>query len=172
MVTERLPWSVALEDWCRRADGRVPILGVCYGHQLLGAAFGGSIADNPRGVEVGTVPVRTTAAAADDPLFAALPHEVLVQQSHTQSVLRPPRQAVVLMHNEHDACQALRHSPTTWGVQFHPEFDEHVQRAYLETRSERAGRSAQEHERLVNSLRPTPESRALLSRFARLCRSV
>jgi GMP synthase (glutamine-hydrolysing) len=171
MVTDRLPWSVALEGWCRAADGRVPLLGVCYGHQLLGAAFGGTVADNPRGVEVGTVLVHTTAAAADDPLFAELPREVLVQESHTQSVVRAPKDSVVLAHNDHDGAQALRHSPTTWGVQFHPEFDEHVQKAYLETRSERAGRSAQEHERIVSALRPTPESRALLSRFARLCHS-
>jgi GMP synthase (glutamine-hydrolysing) len=171
MVTDRLPWSVALEDWCRRADGHVPLLGVCYGHQLLGAAFGGTVADNSRGVEVGTVAVHATPAAANDPLFAGLPDPLLVQESHTQSVVRAPKGAVVLLANEHDPHQALRHSPTTWGVQFHPEFDEHVQRGYLETRGERAGRSREEHERLVNGLRPTPASRELLSRFARLCRS-
>jgi GMP synthase (glutamine-hydrolysing) len=171
MVTDRLPWSVALEDWCRRADGRVPLLGVCFGHQLLGAAFGGVVADNPHGVEVGTVAVRALPAAASDPLFAGLPDPLLVQESHTQSVVQAPRAAIVLLANEHDPHQALRYSPTTWGVQFHPEFDERVQRAYLETRGERAGRSRAEHERLVGGLQPTPASRTLLGRFAGLCRS-
>lgn len=171
MVTDREPWSVGLEDWCRRANGRVPLLGVCYGHQLLGQALGGRVADNPRGVETGTTVVHATPAARDDALVGGLPDPLLVQESHTQSVIEPPAGAVVLLANAHDPHQALRFSPTTWGVQFHPEFDAAILRGYLETRSERAGRSRAEHERLLAGLVDDRASRAVLTRFAALCRA-
>lgn len=171
MVTDREPWSVGLEHWCRRADGRVPLLGVCYGHQLLGQALGGRVADNPRGVETGTAVVHATPAARDDALVAGLPDPLFVQESHTQSVVEPPPGAVVLLANAHDPHQALRYSPTTWGVQFHPEFDAAILRGYLETREERAGRSRAEHERLLAGLVDDHASRAVLTRFAALCRA-
>src|SRR5690606_40927594 len=50
MVTDRLPWSERTAEWLRRAVAQgTPVLGVCYGHQLLAHALGGVVAANPRG---------------------------------------------------------------------------------------------------------------------------
>jgi GMP synthase (glutamine-hydrolysing) len=41
-VTERAPWMLRLEGWLRDAVTKeTPVLGVCFGHQLLGSALGG-----------------------------------------------------------------------------------------------------------------------------------
>ena len=70
-VTERAPWMLRLGDDLLRIGARgVPVLGVCFGHQLLARAAGGDVVLNPRGREIGTVRVQLTPAGRRDPLFA------------------------------------------------------------------------------------------------------
>src|SRR5690606_15947390 len=97
MVSDREPWSERSADWPRdAAHGGTPIFAICYGHQLLAHALGGEVADNPRGIEMGTVELELQGSAADDPLFTGLPARIRAQSSHVQSVLRAPAGAVVL----------------------------------------------------------------------------
>lgn len=169
MVTQREPWSLELEAWCRAAHGRLPLLGVCYGHQLLTQALGGEVADNPRGIEVGYRRLEHTADAKDDPLLFGLPDPLGVFESHTQSVVRAPDGATVLLHNDHDPHQALRLGHHTWSVQFHPEFDADITRGYLEARRALYTRKGLDVDALLAGLVDDDASRALLTRFAARC---
>jgi GMP synthase (glutamine-hydrolysing) len=170
MVSDRLPWSERAARWLREAVRRqTPILGVCYGHQLLAHALGGRVGLNPRGREIGTVRVRLAAAAASDPLLGDMPAEIEVQATHLESVLEPPPGAEVLGATELDPHHVLRFSGRAWGLQFHPEFDREIVTGYITER-----RSDLEHEgldahALVRSARDTPHGTALLRRFAALC---
>jgi GMP synthase (glutamine-hydrolysing) len=70
MVSHREPWSERTGEWLVRAVERgTPVLGICYGHQLLAHALGGQVGRNPRGREIGTVEVRGLATAPRDPLL-------------------------------------------------------------------------------------------------------
>ena len=58
MVSEREPWSERAAEWLREVAQRgIPLLGICYGHQLLAHALGGRVGANPQGREIGTVEV-------------------------------------------------------------------------------------------------------------------
>lgn len=165
MVSERLPWSERSADWLRNAaQAGLPMLGVCYGHQLLAHAFGGHVDYNPRGLEIGTVEIQRLAVAADDALFAALPPRFRAHSTHLQSVLTPPATAVVLARSALDDCQALRYAPNLWSVQFHPEFGVAHMRGYLREEDNNTVGA----ELAAASVGASPQGRALLRRFARI----
>ena len=168
MVTDREPWSEATADWLRRAHARgLPLLGICYGHQLIAHALGGEVGWNPRGREMGTVPVHLHPEAAADPLFRALPAEFPAQTTHLQTVLAPPPGAVVLARSALDDCQGFRVGERTWGLQFHPEFGVVHMRGYIAARREALRREGHCPFRMLESVRPAPQARGVLRRFVR-----
>ena len=136
-VTERAPWMLQLGgDLLRVASGGTPVLGVCFGHQLLAKAAGGEVIQNPRGREIGTVSVQLTEAGKRDPLFAWAggSAEIEVQATHTDAVDPLPPAAVLLASNENCAAQAYRLSETVAGVQFHPELSVEAMRDLILSR--------------------------------------
>jgi GMP synthase (glutamine-hydrolysing) len=168
MVTDREPWSEATADWLRKAiDRGLPMLGICYGHQLMAQALGGEVAWNPLGREMGTVAVRLHAEAAADPLFGGLPTEFPAQTTHLQTVLAAPPGAVVLARSTLDGCQAFRFGERAWGLQFHPEFGVVHMRGYIQARREALQREGHCHARMLESVRPAPVARTVLRRFVR-----
>ncbi|WP_017346348.1 glutamine amidotransferase [Pantoea sp. A4] len=127
MVTDHAEWSERTAAWVRAAvDAKLPLLGVCYGHQLMAYALGGKVDDNPHGWERGLLPLVSAPAIQQDPLLAAFPAQFSAWLSHRQSVLVPPSNATVLAASASDGCQILRYSPQALSVQFHPEFDRRI----------------------------------------------
>jgi GMP synthase (glutamine-hydrolysing) len=166
MVTERADWSERSAAWLAAAAGAGrPVFGICYGHQLLAHALGGTVDWNPRGREMGTVPLTLRAEAGHDPLFGGLPASFDVHATHLQSVLAPPPQAQVLATSERDDCQAFRWGEAAWGVQFHPEFNAGVMRSYINARSAALADEGSCHRRLLDAVRPAPTARRILHRF-------
>ncbi|MEC4768092.1 glutamine amidotransferase [Halomonas sp. CUBES01] len=166
MVSEAPPWSEALKPWLRQAlADEVPMLGVCYGHQLMAAAFDGISDYHPAGRESGTHAVRLTRAGQEDPLFGQLPACFPAHLTHAQSVMQLPPDTTILAHNSHDAHQALRYGARQWSVQFHPEFTAPVMRAYLERQKAALRDQGDDPEALLLGVGDTPEASSLLRRF-------
>jgi GMP synthase (glutamine-hydrolysing) len=169
MVTDREPWSEKLADWLGRIVARdIPVLGICFGHQLLAHALGGTVGFHPAGGEFGTVAVRLLPGGGDDPLLGGLPAVFPAQVFHRQSVLRLPPGARALAASSRESHQAVRFAPRAWGVQFHPEFDDAVTAAYLDFDSERLIREGFDPAALRADLCLTPVAATLLQRFRRL----
>ncbi|MBW3627787.1 MAG: aminodeoxychorismate/anthranilate synthase component II [Gemmatimonadetes bacterium] len=108
----------------RRMGQTTPILGVCLGHQSIGAAYGGRIVRAQRLMHGKTSPIRHDARG----IFAGIPTPFTVARYHSlviepESV--PAELEVVATTNEpgfEDEIQAVRHREyPVWGVQFHPE---------------------------------------------------
>lgn len=171
MVTERADWSEASAHWLHAAAAKgLPVLGICFGHQLLAHAFGGRVGFNPRGREMGTVEVALEPAAAADPLFRRLPQRFAAHATHLQTVLEPPPGAVRLARSAGDEWQAFRIGDAVWGVQFHPEFGTRAMRAYIAARAGVLREEGAEPRLLHAAVRATPWARSLLPSFVRLLR--
>ncbi|PLX98265.1 MAG: GMP synthase [Desulfuromonas sp.] len=166
MVTDHLPWSEETADWLRQAHNRIPILGICYGHQLLGYALGGRVADNPEGREMGTMSIRFTAAAAADRLLSILPESIQAQTSHQQSLIELPPQAILLGQSEREPHHAFRIGQASWGVQFHPEFDADITRTYIDFCAELLQAEGQNPATLKAECRESGAGHLLLQGFA------
>ena len=160
-VTDPEPRIAATAAWLRDNLGARPVLGVCFGCQLLAVATGGRVGRNPAGPEVGTWPLRRTAAGRRDPLFSVLPDAFAAHESHFDAVLEPPPGAVRLAGGARTAWQAFRLDTAghpAWGVQFHPEM----------TAARGADLARALGARPAPPYRDTPQGRRLLARFAAL----
>ena len=112
------PWISSSVEWVAdAADAGLPVLGVCFGHQLLAAALGGRVASMD-GYEIGYNEVHHH---ADGGLFDGIDRTFTVFTTHGDTVVELPPDATELAANEHGV-QAFR-AGNCWGVQFHPEYD-------------------------------------------------
>jgi GMP synthase (glutamine-hydrolysing) len=131
-VPNREPWMLTTEAWLRDVVPLgTPVFGICFGHQILAQALGGEVIKNPRGREIGT---RLIEHATDDILFDGVPSPFEANATHLDTVARLPSGATCLARSPLDDYQAIRFSPTCYGVQFHPEMDAEVMRGYIEAR--------------------------------------
>lgn len=172
MITDEADWSVRTEAWLARVfEARIPILGICYGHQMLARIAGGHVDWNPNGREIGTVDVKLCGAANEDQLFQELPACLDVQTTHSQSVVELPPGAIHLASNAHDSHQAFSLGDSAWGVQFHPEFDADVLRGYLEERRESIASEGIDVDARLEATRDSDHGERLLLSFEALVRS-
>jgi anthranilate synthase/aminodeoxychorismate synthase-like glutamine amidotransferase len=103
----------------RHFTGAIPILGVCLGHQCLGAVFGGSVVRAPRLMHGKTSPIYHHGSD----LFHSLPSPFNAARYHSLIVEEPvPESLEVQAFTKEGEVMALKHKEhPTFGVQFHPE---------------------------------------------------
>ena len=168
MVTDGAPWMEQVCGWLRKlVDEGVPILAICYGHQLLAHALGGEVGYHPEGREVGTVTVRCHSSVRQDPLFRVLPDIFPAQSSHAQSVLALPPNTVTLASSDFEPVHAFRVGDNAWGVQFHPEFTEAVMRCYVYKQRDELAEQGRDADRVAGAVTPSPAG-DMLEQFAGL----
>jgi GMP synthase (glutamine-hydrolysing) len=168
MVTERAPWSENTAGWIRNAmDVDLPLLGVCYGHQLISHALGGRVDYLPGGREIGTVAIELLPDAAQDPLTTHVQPVFRAHATHEQSVLELPKEATVLARSERDSHHLVRYGRNAISVQFHPEFNADVMRAYITRKHHDMRREGFDPHRTFQQVAATPIARRLLKMFSR-----
>jgi anthranilate synthase/aminodeoxychorismate synthase-like glutamine amidotransferase len=107
-------------DLIRRAAGRIPVLGVCLGHQALGQAFGGEVRRAPKLMHGKTSQIhhdgRSVFAGLPDPFTATRYHSLVVERGSV------PESLEISAWTDDGIVMGLRHREYPLeGVQFHPE---------------------------------------------------
>ena len=99
-------------------DSKAPILGVCFGHQLVAHAFGAQVVRDGRHV----LEMVKTTVLKEDPLFDGLPRSLMLTESRYEVVKSLPEGFTLLARSATSRIATMKHrSRLLYGVQFHPE---------------------------------------------------
>jgi len=168
-VPERADWMLRTEGWLRDVVGAgTPTFGICFGHQLLAQALGGEVLKNPRGREMGTVRVELLGT---DPLLEGVSVDgsaaFEANSTHVDTVRRLPPGAVALARSRLDDHQVIRFSVSCYGVQFHPEIDAEIMRAYIASRRDVLAGEGFDVDATLGGVTEAPLARSTLRNFVR-----
>lgn len=164
-VTEALPWKDTVSAYLRQlVKADVPVLGICFGHQLLAHALGGRVSRNPNGREMGSA---LLTLLEDDAVLGAR-GSFSVNNTHVDSVIELPPGARVLARTSLEPHAALRFGPSAWGVQFHPEIDAETLGDYFAARRPTLLAEGFDVDAGERALRDAPEATRLITRFLSL----
>jgi GMP synthase (glutamine-hydrolysing) len=100
-------------------EARVPVLGICFGHQLIGKSFGSEVVNTGKQTQ-GYIEHETI---LDDPLFSSLPRKMSLYESHYEVVTSPPRAFTLLAKSPTSPVAAFKKG-SMYGIQFHPEVND------------------------------------------------
>ena len=147
------PWVSPLCSFLRLCVSQsVPVLGVCFGHQVLAHAMGGQVS-RAASPEVGWVEIRKM---DDGGLLSSLPDAFHCFVSHEDEVSRLPPRAKLLARSEACAVQAFQlDSAPAWGVQFHPEMSREESERLVRWRADRHPELRMEPEQVIAAARVT-----------------
>lgn len=133
-VYDRTPWMDPLRAFVRAAFGaETPMVGVCFGHQIIADAMGGDVRKSDKGWGVGR---HTYEVLEHRPWMAGAGASVSLAVSHQDQVIKPPAGAVTLARSAHtDHAMLVYQAAPVMSVQGHPEFgDEFVAALYAARR--------------------------------------
>jgi GMP synthase (glutamine-hydrolysing) len=137
-VYEDEDWIDATREWVRAAveEHGLPALGVCWGHQLLADALGGTVVDMGE-YEIGYREIERVEAGEgddEDPVLAGLPASFTAFTTHSDVVAELPPGAEETATNEYGN-HGFRLGDA-FGVQFHPEYDQATAASVTEGKDE------------------------------------
>jgi len=127
-VNDDLSWIRDLEGFVRKvADAGVPFVGICFGHQLIAKALGGSVVRSDHGWGIGVQEVEV-----NEDLGLGDSYRVLT--SYQDQVATLPPGGEILGWNEHCPVSVMSVGSTILGIQGHPEFKAAYSAALMESR--------------------------------------
>jgi len=99
-------------------EGRIPVLGICYGHQAVTHQLGGRVIPATK-KEYGHAVLHISDRSS--PLFAGLEESITVWMSHGDSIVEMPPGFRAIAHTENTPLAAISNDKDIYGIQFHPE---------------------------------------------------
>ena len=171
MVTDQHPWSVDTGNMIKPIveRGLTPILGVCYGHQLISHTLGGNV-EYAAIRQIGSKSCVLTPEARTDRLFSVFDKtDLVVHVLHRQVVTAIPPAACIMAYNDIDPFHALKLGPRCWSVQFHPELKETNLRTIVEFNKDMLPKDGLNYDTVLASVQKTRDGEMILRRFAEIC---
>lgn len=120
-VYDQTPWMDPLRAFVRRAaETKTPLVGVCFGHQVIADALGGDVRKSPKGWGVGR---HTYDVVGQRPWMTDAGPTFSLSVSHQDQVIAPPTGAQTLAKSAHtDHAMLVYDTAPVMSVQGHPEF--------------------------------------------------
>jgi GMP synthase-like glutamine amidotransferase len=120
-VYDSTPWIDKLRDFVREAfASKTPLVGVCFGHQIIADAMGGHVAKSDKGWGVGR---HTYEIIERRPWMTDAGATISLNTSHQDQVIEPPKGATTLARSKHTDHAMLEYSSApVMSMQGHPEF--------------------------------------------------
>jgi GMP synthase-like glutamine amidotransferase len=136
-VYEDHDWLPPLREFIRRAySAKTPMLGICFGHQIMADALGGDVRKSEKGWGLGRHTYRVTGRPE---FMADAPETLSIACSHQDQVIVPPSEAEVVLASEFTPNAGLFYkSGKALSFQPHPEFLDDYAMALVELRRGRA----------------------------------
>lgn len=173
MVTEKNHWSEkTIEYLTQFLDSTIPVLGVCYGHQLLAKLLGGTVDWNPLGRQMGQVSVDFNDEINNDRLFQPLLSQkqpLPFIATHQQAVTELPDEVTILGTTVLDKHHCFRYKKHMWGLQFHPEFNAAIIKDYISTRSSDLIKEGFDPKKMINEIGEIDHGSTIMQSFKNLC---
>ena len=98
-----------------------PVLGICFGHQILASCLGATVRKNDKGWELGSYNISINNKGLNSPLFSGINDNEIFYESHQDVVMSLPDHLIELAVTD-KANQSFCYKDLVYGVQFHPEF--------------------------------------------------
>ncbi|MTI18233.1 type 1 glutamine amidotransferase [Rhodobacteraceae bacterium RKSG542] len=132
-VYEDHEWIAPLEVFIREcASVKQPMVGICFGHQLIAQAMGGLVKKSDKGWGLG---VHDYPSTEEWPVeLGAKPEQISIQAYHQDQVLTKPETAVTIASSDFCEFAALWYPDFAITVQGHPEFSKPFTSALIESR--------------------------------------
>ena len=129
-VYENLPWMLDLQTFIREIDAAgVPLVGICFGHQIVAQALGGEVVESDKGWGIGVQSYRVDAV---QPWMQQAPDQVRIYAFHQDQIVSLPPRARVYSSSEFCPYAGLSFGDSIITMQAHPEFEEEYEIALLE----------------------------------------
>ena len=139
-VYDDLDWIRRLQSWTvSTIEGGHPVIGICFGHQLIAQALGGRVAKADVGWNIGAIDYEVT---TQPPALAPLPASFRLLASHQDQVLELPAEAEPFATTPTCPVGGYTVGDTVVCVQGHPEFDAGLVSVLYDGRRERIGDEA------------------------------
>ncbi len=166
-VWEDVPNQPALMDVLKAArEKKIPILGICYGAQLLAHIFGGEVVRDEEHAEWGTFEIETTDDAITDILLADAPFSFSAQCAHHDAITKLPTSAILLASSARCKVQAfVIPGADIYGFQFHPERTKADYEAMLAMKARDTSVDQGKLATIRASLKETKDAESLLAKF-------
>ncbi len=128
-VTDKTAWMMHLQNFILKVHSAgTPLLGICFGHQIIGEALGGKVDFYGDG-EFGIIGVETH---GEELIFENnFQSKFFAYASHSQSIITLPKGAISLASSNNEPNHIVWFGNKTWGLQFHPEFNSKIMKIYL-----------------------------------------
>jgi len=129
-VYENLEWMLQLQDFIRElAANEIPLVGICFGHQIIAQALGGVVVKSDKGWGIG---LQYYQIDKQQPWMQEASQQVGIYSFHQDQVVKCPAAASVFSSSTFCPYAGLSYGDTIISVQAHPEFEAAYELAILD----------------------------------------